>query len=126
METFLEQSAHIVSLVLDLIAIAALAIGAVEALVDVARHLLTGRMRSTDRHEIWLRFAHWLVGALTFQLAADIAHTAIAPSWDEIGRLGAIAALRTFISFFLDRDMDRTRERDAEQREQNAPQRKQT
>ena len=35
----------------------------------------------------------------------------IAPSWDDIGKLAAIAALRTMLNFFLDRDMEGLRER---------------
>jgi uncharacterized membrane protein len=58
-----------------------------------------------------MRYARWLVAGLTLQLAADIVDTAIAPSWDEIGKLAAIAAIRTFLNFFLERDMDEVRER---------------
>ena len=31
--------------------------------------------------------------------------TAIAPTWEDIGRLAAIAAIRTFLNFFLERDI---------------------
>jgi len=50
-------------------------------------------------------YARWLIAGLTFQLAADIIQTAFAPSWDEIGQLAAIAAIRAFVNFFLERDM---------------------
>jgi uncharacterized membrane protein len=39
--------------------------------------------------EVWLRYARWLVAGLTFQLAADILETAIAPTWQDIGQLAA-------------------------------------
>jgi len=52
---------------------------------------------------------HWLIAGLTFMLAADLVHTAIAPTWDDIGKLAAIAATRTALKFFLERDI-----RDAE------------
>jgi uncharacterized membrane protein len=42
---------------------------------------------------------------LTFQLAADIIETSLAPSWEDIGKLAAIAAIRTFLNFFLGRDL---------------------
>jgi uncharacterized membrane protein len=38
--------------------------------------------------------------ALEFQLGADILSTAIAPSWDQILKLGAIAVIRTRSTFF--------------------------
>jgi hypothetical protein len=40
-----------------------------------------------------------------FQLAADIIETSIAPSWQEVGQLGAITVIRTFLNFFLERDL---------------------
>jgi uncharacterized membrane protein len=58
-------------------------------------------------------YARWLVAGLTFQLAADIVHTSIAPTWDDVGKVGAIAAIRTFLTYFLDRDMEKVREQDA-------------
>jgi len=56
---------------------------------------------------IWLRFGVWLMLGLEFELAADIVRTAIAPSWTEIGQLGAIAVIRTFLNYFLERDVER-------------------
>lgn len=53
----------------------------------------------------YVRYARWLITGLTFQLAADIIETAVAPSWESIGRLAAIAAIRAFVNYFLERDM---------------------
>jgi len=55
----------------------------------------------------------WLAAALTFQLAGDIVHTAVTPTWDDIGRLAAIAVIRTFLTYFLERDIRNLRERQA-------------
>ena len=57
--------------------------------------------------EVLVRYGRWLVAGLTFQLAADIIGTSIAPSWQEVGQLGAIAVIRTFLNFFLERDLAR-------------------
>ncbi|MDX6694174.1 MAG: hypothetical protein QOF02_1777 [Blastocatellia bacterium] len=54
---------------------------------------------------IRLTLARYLALALEFQVAADILSTAIAPSWDQIGKLGAIAAIRTLLNYFLTREM---------------------
>jgi uncharacterized membrane protein len=43
--------------------------------------------------------------ALEFQLAADIVGTAISPDWDQIGKLAAVAAIRTFLNVFLQREL---------------------
>ncbi len=38
-------------------------------------------------------------------LAEEILATAIAPTWDEIGKLAAIASLRTALNYFLEREL---------------------
>ncbi len=57
------------------------------------------------KQEIRLRLARWLALSLEFLLAADILKTAVAPTWTEIGQLAAIAALRTALNFFLEREI---------------------
>ena len=42
---------------------------------------------------------------LEFELAADIVRSAISPSWTAIGQLGAIAVIRTFLNYFLEKDI---------------------
>ena len=54
---------------------------------------------------IRLVLARYLAIALEFQLGADILSTAIAPSWQQIGKLGAIAVIRTGLNFFLSKEM---------------------
>ena len=76
-----------------------------------------------DKRAVWLRYGRWLVAGWTFQLAADLVHTSIAPTWDEVGRLTAIAVIRTFLSYFLERDMDemRVREQASERKPTSGP-----
>lgn len=63
------------------------------------------------KEEIRLQFGRWLSLALEFELAADILRTAIAPTWTEIGQLGAIVVLRTVLNFFLQMEIDKAAER---------------
>lgn len=58
---------------------------------------------------IRLTLARYLALALEFQLGADILSTAIAPSWEQIGKLGAIAVIRTALNFFLSKEMQQER-----------------
>ena len=44
--------------------------------------------------------------SLEFLLAADIAATAVAPTWDRLGQLAAITVIRTFLNFFLQREIN--------------------
>lgn len=58
-----------------------------------------------DFSRVRLTLARFLSIALEFQLGADILSTAVAPSWNAIGKLGAIAVIRTALNFFLSREM---------------------
>ena len=49
--------------------------------------------------------ARFLALGLDFQLASDILRTAVAPSFEEIGKLAAIAAIRTLLNYFLSQEM---------------------
>ena len=94
---------------LDGIALLLIVFGSLQALVTGAPVL-----RHPDGHlrrDVWLRYARWLVAGLTFQLAADIVETAITDDWAAIGRLAAIAVIRTFLNYFLERDLEDVRER---------------
>jgi uncharacterized membrane protein len=59
------------------------------------------------KEEVRLRLGRWLALALEFELGADVLRTAIAPTWSEIGQLAAVAAIRTALNFFLQREIDR-------------------
>ena len=63
------------------------------------------RRQTADFTAIRLTLARYLALALEFQLGADILSTAIAPSWEQIGKLGAIAVIRTALNYFLSREM---------------------
>jgi uncharacterized membrane protein len=111
MEEWLIWLTKLAALIIDGMALAIISFGAIEAFVRVVGIMLRPSAPNFDRRSIWLQLARWLVAGLTFQLAADIVETAIAPTWDEIGRLAAIAVIRTFLNFFLDRDVEQIRER---------------
>ena len=61
--------------------------------------------KTIDRLEIRLALGKSLALALELLLAADILRTAVAPNWDDIGKLAAIAALRTLLNYFLEREL---------------------
>ena len=117
MEALLREIAHYVALAIEAIAIAVIAFGAIEAVIGIVRVGLNSATTNDDRRAVWLTFAHMLVAGLTFQLAADVVNTSFSPTWDELGHLAAIAAIRTFLSFFLDREVEETRGRQHHGRE---------
>ena len=67
------------------------------------------RRQTADFTAIRLALARYLALALEFQLGADILSTAIAPSWEQIGKLGAVAVIRTALNYFLSREMKEER-----------------
>jgi uncharacterized membrane protein len=106
------QATHIAVGVIDAIAVAIILVGTVSAFISMLR-VMRSRPEGHERRLVWIAYARWLVAGLTFQLAADIIESTLVESWDAVGRLAAIAAIRTFLNYFLERDIAEVRERDA-------------
>jgi uncharacterized membrane protein len=86
------------------LALLVIVVGTIEVSVTVARASFRPLGDQVAR-QAWLRYSRWLVAGLTFQLAADIIETSISTNWQTIGRVGAIAVIRTFLNYFLERDI---------------------
>jgi uncharacterized membrane protein len=56
--------------------------------------------------EIRLTFGLWLALALEFQLAADVLSTTVSPSFEKLGKLALIAVIRTFLNYFLNKELE--------------------
>jgi uncharacterized membrane protein len=121
MEGWLEHIAKNVTLIVDAMALLIISIGPIEAFFAVVRVLLISSATNEERRTVWVRYARWLIAGLTFQLAADIIATSVAPNWDSIGRLGAIAVIRTFLDIFLERDIAEARRLLCEQPRESSP-----
>ena len=106
MEEIFRELSQAVALALEAISVLMIAIGAVEGIVRIIVPLLRNRATQGMRRAAGLSLGRWLLLGLEFMLAADIVRTAIAPTWDDIGKLAAIALIRTFLNFFLERDLD--------------------
>jgi len=109
MHELIKQFAEHAALWIEAVAILVVTIGSLEAVAAAVRMLFTGKSDAA-RREGMLKYARWLAAGLTFQLAGDIVRTAISPTWDDIGQLAAIAVIRTFLTFFLERDIKELRE----------------
>ena len=83
------------------------AVVAVAIVVVTVRYLaeLTARRQTLPSDAVRLGLGRSLALSLEFLLGADILRTAVEPSWDEIGRLAAIATIRTALNFFLQREI---------------------
>ena len=105
-------AAHMI-LIIHAMALLVVAFGTVQAFVQSVRAMLDRSPTGHRFHRGYVQYARWLVAGLTFQLAADIIATAFSPSWEEIGHLAAISVIRTFVNYFLERDMAAFEEREA-------------
>lgn len=80
-----------------------IAAGVIIVVLALVRHFLLDRGGSFV--PIRLAFARYLTLALELQLAADILSTSVAPTWDRIGKLAAIAVIRTALNYFLSKEL---------------------
>jgi uncharacterized membrane protein len=109
-ENFLQEFALFLKIVLEFIAILIIAV----SLVIVLQKLLRVRQKRDEsaQQAIRLELGLSLALSLEFLLAADIVGTAVSPSWDAIARLAAITGIRTFLNFFLQKEVKELQEMD--------------
>jgi uncharacterized membrane protein len=106
MEEMFAMLASNIALGVEAVAVAIIAFGAAEALLRTLAPLIGRSAAAGWRKRVWVGFGTWLLLGLQFALAADIVRSAIAPDWADIGQLAAIAAIRTFLNYFLERDLN--------------------
>jgi uncharacterized membrane protein len=103
-----------------------IAVAVVRSLLRFMPHVV-GRAPSDETYteEIRLQLGKALALALEFELGADILKTTVAPSLEIIAQLAAIAILRTFLNYFLERELRQAEQRRAGQhlddQQENAP-----
>ena len=102
-------------MIIHAMALVIISIGTIQAFLLSLRTIFNPSPIGSHFHYIYLQYARCLVGGLTFQLAADIIESSLATKWewDEIGRLASVAVIRTFLNFFLERDLSEMVRREA-------------
>jgi uncharacterized membrane protein len=113
MRELLFQLTEYAVLWIDAIALVVIIVSTFWALVGMIR-VIIGKPTAHERRDVWLRYARWLIVGLTFQLAADIIETSITTDWEAIARVAAIAVIRTFLNYFLEKDFSELKAEDAE------------
>ncbi|MDX2232517.1 MAG: DUF1622 domain-containing protein [Leptolyngbyaceae cyanobacterium bins.349] len=104
LERLLHELGQLLEVLLETIAITIVAIALVIALKRLFHHRVKGKSHHLQE-QIRLEFGQTLALSLEFQLAADIVATAVSPTWEDLGKLGIIAGIRTFLNFFLQREV---------------------
>lgn len=116
MRELLVRATEIAITLIDALALFIIVVATLIAFVTTLR-VTFKQFTDAERRAVWLRYARWLVAGLTFQLAADIVESSVASDWTSVGRLAAIAAIRTFLNYFLERDVVEVTAQQAEARE---------
>lgn len=75
-------------------------------LVSTLRLAASRRPHELGFSALRLRFGSWLALALEFQLGADIVGTTVAPSFEALAKLATLAVVRTFLNYFLQRELE--------------------
>lgn len=94
-------------------------IGAVLALITLTQGWR--RRDSTCFIRARITMGRYLALGLEFQLAGDILKTAVSPTWQAIGLVAAIAAIRTALNYFLAHEIKELREQVRDARAEPTP-----
>ena len=100
----LRAAAQAVAAIVEAVGVAIVALAVLLAAARFVGALLHGT-QPFPPEGLRLDLGRSLALSLEFLLGADILRTAVEPSWDEIGRLAAIAAIRTALNYFLQREI---------------------
>ncbi|WP_287239024.1 MULTISPECIES: DUF1622 domain-containing protein [Okeania] len=109
-EIFLDEFVLILKIFIEAVAVFIIAFAVLKALAQMW-HRRKNNQLFAQEGRIRLDLGISLVLALEFLLAADIVGTAISPSWSDLGKLAAVAGIRTFLNFFLEKEVKELEEK---------------
>jgi len=104
MEVIARHTTIYISHALEVLAAIIIGIAVFKTLYNYLTLVITASAKGT-KEEIRLQFGSSVAISLELLLGADVLATAVAPSWDDIGKLAAIAVIRTLLNYFLEREL---------------------
>jgi uncharacterized membrane protein len=104
METIAKQITIYISHALEIIAAIVIAVALVKLIINYFNSYTKGK-NIISAMAARISFGSSVAVALELLLGADVLATAVAPTWDEIGKLAAIATIRTLLNYFLEREL---------------------
>lgn len=104
MEEIAKNITVYISHALEIVAAIVIAAGLLKLLFNYF-HTVIKNQNSLSAIDARVNFGSAVAVSLELLLGADVLATAVAPSWDDIGKLVAIAALRTALNFFLEKEL---------------------
>lgn len=115
-ETIIAHYLNVLATVISVISLFIVVYGALIATVDFLKNELkrfTGGYSPTNIRKIRAGFGTYMLLGLEFLIASDILKTVLEPGWSELIILGGIVALRTILSFFLNREIKELQEEES-------------
>ena len=110
MKSTLDAFGEITEIILNGLSLLCIVAGIVLSIVRSVEHKRKYRGDHPLHTYFRMVFGGWLVVALELQLAADIVGTMISPTTAHLVELGAIAVIRTFLNYFLNKELLEERE----------------
>lgn len=107
LEASLKSLVTVTEFVLEAISVLCVIAGLIKT-AQLALALARRHRRSTPYpfNKVRIQFGTWLALALEFQLGSDILATTIAPTLEALGKLALIAVVRTFLNYFLGKELE--------------------
>jgi len=105
MEAIVNEAAYIVAILAESVAVLVILIGIIMALFTSFSKSEFFQFKPEMISRLRMQLGNSLSLSLEFLIGADILKTAISPSWNEIGMLGAIVVIRTVLNFFLTQEI---------------------
>ena len=93
--------------VCQILAMVVILTGISKALVIYIKDVLLSKKSLEAIQESRMEIGHAFSLGLAFLIGASILNTIIAPTWDDIGKLAAIIAIRTVLNYFLLKDLEK-------------------
>lgn len=104
MEEFALNTTITISHAVEILAALIIGVAVLQVVITYFR-LFFQPLGNITKEEIRVKFGSSVAVSLELLLGADVLATAVAPSWDDIGKLAAIAVLRTALNYFLEREL---------------------
>lgn len=104
MEEIAKQVTINISHAVEILSAVIIGIAVIKILIYYLSLLRSSALRIT-KEEIRIQFGSSVAVALELLLGADVLATAVSPSWDDIGKLAAIATIRTILNYFLEKEL---------------------
>ena len=109
MEVIAKNITLAVSHAVEILAALIIGVAVLQVLLSYANSFVKTTF-SISKEAIRIQFGSSVAVALELMLGADVLATAVAPSWDELGKLAAIAVIRTALNYFLERELRHIKE----------------